>query len=750
MNIPHIHPDTIEEVRQGVDIVEVISEYVVLRQRGKDYVGLCPFHSEKTPSFSVSSQKQLYYCFGCGAGGNTFKFLMEIGQQSFAEVVLDLARRYQIPVKTLEPQQRQEIQRQLSLKDQLYEIVAVAASFYEYALRQPQGEVALTYLRSTRKLDELTISQFQLGYAPCGWETLYRYLVEQKRYPVNLVEQVGLIKKRKSGNGFYDVFRDRVMIPIADSQGRLIGFGSRTLTAEEQPTSQAPGVSSGSVSSPKYLNSPETLLFDKSKTLYALDRARNSIRKEDRAIVVEGYFDAIALHRVGITNVVASLGTAFTAYQLKQLIRYTPSKQVILNFDADSPGTKATERAIKEIEDLVYAGVVQLRILNLPDGKDADEYLRTHHNAVKLYQKSLDNAPLWLDWQIKQLLANHTLKTPDGLNQIATGMIKLLNRLQDANQRNYYLSYCAELLSQGDARLIAQNLATLKAQLSPKISKKVYKNRKKTKNRFFAASKDTPTKSPPISQSNVPLVAEEENTELPSATSLLSKTSDSDELSSPTLQLDMYDRADKFLKTPQETAPQKTPHSSKVPLPPKNNPSSIPIAVDPETELLEQAESLLLRIYIHCPRYREVIIHNLEEKDLLFSLSHHRFLWQKILESEATNQQNRAEDDNPLLRELYNCSLDFPETIMRKVSELFYLNETTQADLSRTSTLIENAIASLELVVCEKYKLYCTKQIQNHDPRTDSKYLYYCQELQKTEKKIKELEKMRYFTQIST
>ena len=700
MDIPHIHPDTIEEVRQGVDIVEVISEYVVLRQRGKDYVGLCPFHNEKTPSFSVSSQKQLYYCFGCGAGGNTFKFLMEIGQQSFAEVVLDLARRYQIPVKTLEPQQRQEIQRQLSLKEQLYEIVAVAANFYEHALRQPQGETALTYLRSTRELEESTISQFQLGYAPCGWETLYRYLVEQKRYPLNLVEQAGLIKKRKSGNGFYDVFRNRLMIPIADSQGRLIGFGSRTLTLEEQP---------------KYLNSPETPLFDKSKTLYALDRARKSISEEDRAIVVEGYFDAIALHRVGITNVVASLGTAFTAYQLKQLIRYTPSKQVILNFDADKAGTKATERAIREIENLVYSGVVQLRILNLSDGKDADEYLQSSTDAVELYRQSLDNSPLWLDWQIQQLLAEHKLKTPDGLEQVAIGMIKLLNRLQDANQRNYYLSYCAELLSQGDARLIAQNLATLRAQLSPKIRQKMPKNPPKTTQNYrFSAAKNTPPPSFSISQLDESSVGEKK-TELPSAIGLSSPRSNSEEFSSP-------------------------------PLAPDRNLSSISIAVNPETELLEQAESLLLRIYIHCPRYREVIIDRLEEKDLLFSLSPHRFLWQKILEAEAIVTQSRGEDDNPLLTELYNRSLNFPETIMRKLSHLFYLNETTKADLSRPSTLIENAIASLELVVCEQYKLYCTKQLQNHDPRTDSKYIHYCQELEKTEKKIKKLEKRRYFS----
>ncbi|MEM7761126.1 MAG: DNA primase, partial [Cyanobacteria bacterium P01_A01_bin.40] len=433
--IPRLHPDTIEEVQQRVDIVDVISEHIVLRKRGKDFLGLCPFHNEKSPSFSVSQDKQLYYCFGCGQGGNTYKFLMEIGKQSFAEVVLDLARRYQVEIKTVEPEQRQEIQRQLTLKEQLYEIVALAASFFQHALHQSQGEIALTYLRQQRNIEETTISNFQLGYAPAGWDTLYRYLVEQKRYPVNLIEQAGLIKSRKTGSGYYDVFRDRLIIPIMDLKGRIIGFGSRSLRDEDQP---------------KYLNSPETPLFNKSKTLFALDKARSEIGKADCAVVVEGYFDAIALHEAGIANVVASLGTAFTPDQLKQLLRFTSSKQVILNFDADNAGKKATERAIKEVEDLVYSGHVQLRILNLPDGKDADEFIKGREDGVVLYYQALSTAPLWLDWLINRLLADKNLKAADEFQQVAAGMVKLLNKLQDANQRNHYLTNCAELLSLGD------------------------------------------------------------------------------------------------------------------------------------------------------------------------------------------------------------------------------------------------------------------------------------------------------------
>ncbi len=655
MKVPRLHPDTIEEVQQRVDIVDVISEHIVLKKRGKDFLGLCPFHNEKTPSFSVSQDKQLYYCFGCSEGGNTYKFLMEIGKQSFAEVVLDLARKYQVEVKTVEPEQRQEIQRQLTLKEQLYEILAIASSFFQHALQQSQGEVALSYLRQQRNIAETTISSFELGYAPPGWETLYRYLVEQKRYPVNLVEQAGLIKPRKTGGGYYDVFRDRLIIPIMDLQGRIIGFGSRSLKDEDQP---------------KYLNSPETPLFDKSKTLFALDKARSNIGKADCAIVVEGYFDAIALHEVGIANVVASLGTAFTQAQLKQLLRFTASKQVVLNFDADNAGRNATARAIAEIEDLVYGGVVQLRILNLPDGKDADEFIKSREDGVALYCQALETAPLWLDWLIERLLADKNLKAADEFQQVAAGIIKLLNKLQDANQRNHYLTHCAELLSLGDARLVLQNLATLKSQI---------------------------TSARPKYQDN-------------------------------------YQRKSARSK------------------------STFALATNPESELLEQAEALLLRIYIHYRRYRTKIIEQLEAKDLLFNLASHRFLWQQIIAIEDDANPSMTDsnksigyagetpaplDFNPLLSELHNRSLNFPPEMMG-ITRLFHLDEKTQEDVFRAEVRVAEAIASLEQVNYQKRQIYCSQQLQNLNPATDIKLMeYYYQEIQTAVEKIRQLEQIR-------
>ncbi|PPS43367.1 DNA primase [Chroococcidiopsis sp. TS-821] len=637
MQIPRLHPDTIEEVKQRVDIVDVVSEYVVLRKRGKDYVGLCPFHDEKTPSFSVSPTKQMYYCFGCNAGGNAIKFLMEVGKSSFSEVVLDLARRYQIPVQTLAPEQRQELQRQLSLREQLYEILAIAAQFYQHALRQPQGEAALEYLQSTRKLSLETIQQFGLGYAPTSWETLYRYLVEQKHYPVQLLEQAGLIRQRQSGDRYYDYFRDRLMIPIHDLQGRVIGFGGRSLGDEQ----------------PKYLNSPETQLFNKGKTLFALDKAKSAIARADRAIVVEGYFDAIALHAAGITNAVASLGTALSLDQVRQLLRYTESKQLVLNFDADTAGTQAAERAIGEIANLAYRGEVSLRILNLPEGKDADEYLHTY--TPKHYRELLNNAPLWLDWQIQQIVANRDLKQADQFQQVAQKMVKLLKLIANSDTRNHYIFRCAELLSLGDSRRIPLQAETLSQQVAPV-------------------------------QSN---------------------------------------------RTPQ---------------PVKKQQKSQAFPLTSDRSLLEQAEALLLRIYLHCPEHRQAITEALQARDLQFSLSHHRFLWQQILAEAAENSPVASDASDPLFSRLQTRCWQF-EREMALISHLFYLDEKTERDLLRATQGVQAAIACMERVMCEKrYRLYL-ELWEAIDPKEDPERSRSYYELLYTEQqRLQQLDRQRQFS----
>lgn len=447
MNIPHIHPDTIEQVRQAADITDVVSEHVVLRKQGRNLVGCCPFHDEKTPSFSVSPEKQFYYCFGCGAGGNAFKFLMELEKRSFSEVVLGLAQRYDVPVQTLAKAEKQQLERKLSQRERLYEVLAIACRFYEHSLRQPQGQAALRYAQQTRQLSEATIQQFQIGYAPAEWQGIYTHLVEQKQFSVELVEQAGLIVPRKSGEGYYDRFRDRLMIPIHDHQSRVVGFGSRTLTGDE----------------PKYLNSPETELFNKGKLLFGLDKARKAIVHDDRAIVVEGYFDVIALHAAGITNAVASMGTALSEHQVKQLLRYTESKQIVLNFDADAAGGKAAERAISEVEALAYRGDVQLRVLNLPNGKDADEFLLEYQQED--YLQLLETAPLWLDWQIQRAIADQDLQQADQFQAVTQAIVELLGKLPNAALRTHYIHHCAEMLSQGDSRLALQLEEALRQQV---------------------------------------------------------------------------------------------------------------------------------------------------------------------------------------------------------------------------------------------------------------------------------------------
>ncbi len=303
---------------------------------------------------------------------------------------------------------------------------------------------------------------------------------------------------------------------------------------------------------PKYLNSPETELFSKGKTLFALIKPKGGISQLDQAVVVEGYFDAIALHAAGINNAVASLGTALSLEQVRLILRYTESKQLVLNFDADKAGTNAAESAIGEIAELAYKGEVQLKILNLADGKDADEYLHSH--TPEDYGELLKNAPLWLDWQIQQIIQNRDLKQATDFQQVTQQLVKLLKNIANSDTRNYYVSYCAEILSLGDTRLIPLRVENLLTQIAPPAA--AYTKPVSAK-QAWGSSK--------VSQSPLPT----------------------------------------------------------------------------ERSLLEHAEALLLRIYLHCPEQRQAIIAELEERDLQFSLSHHRFLWQQILEISSGDGETR-------------------------------------------------------------------------------------------------------------
>ena len=442
-----LHPRTIEAVKERADIVDVVGEHVVLKKKGREFVGICPFHDDSKPSMTVSPAKQFYYCFSCGAGGNSIKFLMEFQRQSFSDVVLDLARRYQLPIETVDGPQQERLRQQLSRRDKLQRALALASGWFRSQLRSPAGQGALKYLTEERALSPAVQDAFELGYAPDQWDGLLTHLQQVEGLAPDLLEAAGLVVPRKGGNGFYDRFRHRVIVPIHDRQGRVIGFGGRSLDGSE----------------PKYLNSPETEVFEKGKHLFGLDKASNAIRKDDRAVVVEGYFDVIALHAAGITNAVASLGTALSSQQITQLCRVSDSKRIVLNFDADGAGVRAANRAIGEVEQLALQGQLELRVLHLPTGKDPDEFLKDH--GAGDYRALLDQAPLWLDWQIEQALADRDLSRADQFQQAVSSLVALLGKLPQSAVRTHYLQRVAERLSGGQGRLALQLEEDLRQQV---------------------------------------------------------------------------------------------------------------------------------------------------------------------------------------------------------------------------------------------------------------------------------------------
>ncbi|CAI8340144.1 MAG: DNA primase [Synechococcus sp. MIT S9220] len=427
--------------------MDVVGEHVVLKKKGREFVGICPFHDDSKPSMTVSPAKQFYYCFSCGAGGNSIKFLMEFQRQSFSEVVLDLARRYQLPVETVDGPQQEKLKQQLSRRDKLHRALALASGWFRAQLRTDAGADALRYLRETRGLSETTLDQFELGYAPDQWDGLLKHLQQVEGLSPELLEAAGLVVPRKGGNGFYDRFRHRVIVPIRDRQGRVIGFGGRSLDGSE----------------PKYLNSPETEVFEKGKHLFGLDRASSAIRKDDRAVVVEGYFDVIALHAAGVTNAVASLGTALSSQQITQLCRCSDGKRIVLNFDADGAGVRAANRAIGEVEQLALQGQLELRVLHLPSGKDPDEFLKEH--GAGDYRALLDQAPLWLDWQIEQVLEGRDLSKADQFQRSVASLVALLGKLPQSAIRTHYIQQVAERLSGGQGRLALQLEDDLRQQV---------------------------------------------------------------------------------------------------------------------------------------------------------------------------------------------------------------------------------------------------------------------------------------------
>ncbi len=400
--------DLVEEIRQRNDIVDVVSEHVKLKRTGNNHMGLCPFHNEKSPSFSVSGQKQMYHCFGCGVGGNVFTFVMEYENYSFVEALKYLAERVNIALP--EQEYSEEAKKKKDLKGQLLEINRQAAKYFFYQLKSERGTIAYEYL-TNRKLSDETISKFGLGYSNKYSNDLYQYL-KQLGYSDEILKQSGLVSIDET-KGAYDKFWNRVMFPIMDVNNRVIGFGGRVMGEGE----------------PKYLNSPETLLFDKSRNLYGLNVARTS--RKHNMLICEGYMDVIALHQAGFNNAVASLGTAFTGLQANLLKRYT--SEVLLTYDSDGAGTKAALRAIPILKE---AGL-STKVINMKPYKDPDEFIKAL--GADEFQKRIDEAQNSFYFEIEVLERDYDLNDPEQKTKFFNEVAKKLLVFTEEIERNNYI-----------------------------------------------------------------------------------------------------------------------------------------------------------------------------------------------------------------------------------------------------------------------------------------------------------------------
>lgn len=405
--------ELVEEVRMKNDIVDVISGYVRLQKKGSSYFGLCPFHNEKSPSFSVTPAKQMYYCFGCGAGGNVFTFVQNYENYSFPEAVKYLADRAGVPLPEME--YSEEAKKRENKRSQLLEINKLAANYFYYQLRAKQGEGGYRYFKD-RQLSEETMKKFALGYSNVAGNDLSNYL-KYKGYKDNLIVEAGLGSVDEK-YGLHDKFWNRVMFPIQDINHRVIGFGGRVMGEGK----------------PKYLNSPETMIFDKSRNLYGLNFARS--QKAGNIIICEGYMDVIAMHQAGFTQAVASLGTAFTVGQASLLKRYT--EQVLLSYDSDGAGTGAALRALGILREVGLSG----KIIKLDPYKDPDEFIK--NLGAEEFQKRIDNAQNSFEFEIDVMKRDYDLNDPDSKTKFHREIAKKLCNFEDADERDNYMQFIAQ------------------------------------------------------------------------------------------------------------------------------------------------------------------------------------------------------------------------------------------------------------------------------------------------------------------
>jgi DNA primase len=436
--------ELIEEIRNANDIVDIVNEYVTLERKGAYFFGLCPFHAEKSPSFSVSPSKQIFYCFGCGKGGNVLQFVMNVEALDFKDSIKMLAEKAKIQLpENSRPEDEEKEKQKLILE----EITRESARFYFKMLISEQGKEALLYLEN-RKISSKTIKSFGLGFSPKGFDKLYRHL-SNAGFDDDIILKSGLVIISKN-NKFIDRFRERIMFPIFDIRGRIIGFGGRVMDD----------------SMPKYMNSPETALYSKGKQLYAMNFAKHSCK--DKVLVVEGYMDVISLHQAGFTNVVAALGTALTENQGRLLKKYTD--EIIICFDADSAGQAATLKGL----DLLDSIGCKVKVLSIPDGKDPDEFIK--NNGREAFEAIINKSVTLADYKLNKAKNSINTESMEGKISFLDKASDILSKMDNQLERELYMN---KLSSE-----YGISLEALMTEIVKKAKKTIESSQKKTNQRI--------------------------------------------------------------------------------------------------------------------------------------------------------------------------------------------------------------------------------------------------------------------------
>ncbi len=432
-----------ERVKSGLDIIDIIQRHVILKKMGRNYAGKCPFHNDKSPSMNVSREKGIFKCFACGVGGDSLTFLMKIENKTYGEVIRDLAQEQGIEV-AYEGQSAEIASVQRDARQKILDLNYSAAKWFEEKLREPSAQGVMNYLSGRYQgADDCqkAIQQFQLGYAPAGWENLTPHLKEKFDFVQanpDLLVTAGLASNREHGQGHYDRFRNRLIIPILDDRGQVVAFGGRALSDEDKP---------------KYLNSPETTVYKKSQVLYGFHQAKDAIRQNKAAVVMEGYFDVISAHLGGITEAVGSCGTAMTDSHLKLLTRFG-AETVYLAFDSDEAGLKAALSAISLIEPYMDSSELQLKVLIVPDGKDPDEFIR--HHGGDAFRALMANARHFLNFKFDMALRGIPVHTPEGRIQAANRITPLLASIQRPATRSEYIKLYSEKIAISEEALLLE------------------------------------------------------------------------------------------------------------------------------------------------------------------------------------------------------------------------------------------------------------------------------------------------------